>query len=209
MDPGLYQIPDSGHSLRPTRTPKPGSEPGRIWPDGPEVPSYPSVSSGPAVVPARHGGAFGGACLPRPRMIMKGKRPPTKAALPVRLRFGALRKLEPFVGNAKPYLPVERIDRLLGELQRLLGLLPVSRGVFGHGGGVTVHRSVRLSATPVCRRSAWGPADHSRRIAKRVAACPWSASASLACDIAGRLAAGIERETCPQLSGFRSQKILN
>lgn len=106
---------------------------------------------------------------------MKGKRPPTKAVLPFRLRFSALRKLEPFVGNAKPYFPVERVYRLLGELQRLLGLLPVSRGIFGHDGGVTVHRSVRLSATLVCRRSAWGPAGHSRRTAKRVEACPWSA----------------------------------
>ena len=130
-------------------------------------------------------------------MIMKGKRPPTKAALPVRLRFSALRKLEPFVGNAKPYFPVERIYRLLGELQSLLSLLPVSRGVFGHDGGLTVHRSVHLSATPVCRRSAWGPAGHSQRIAKRVAACPWSAGASMACGTAGRSAAGIERETCP------------
>ena len=103
------------------------------------------------------------------------KRPPAVAALPFRLRFSTLRKLEPFVGNAKPYFSVERIYRLLGELQSLLGLLPVSRGIFGHDSGLTVHRSVRLSANPVCRRSAWGRADHNQRIAKRVEAYPWSA----------------------------------
>ena len=44
----------------------------------------------------------------------KGELPLAEAALIVRWRFGALRKLEPFARNAKPYFFIEEIYRLLG-----------------------------------------------------------------------------------------------
>jgi hypothetical protein len=68
----LYQNTEQRPPLPQMRTLKPAGGRDRIWPDGPKSPHTLRSSSGPAVVPARHGGVLFGAARCKARVSSIG-----------------------------------------------------------------------------------------------------------------------------------------